>query len=423
MRPLVLALLLSACLPGMSTPNGGGSDGGAGGGSGGGGGGGDSGVSLAPDATCTRPGCLRAFTKVGDYTRAQLLAVVLPAAVVDNGYSVYTIDLFSDGVPTRATVTIPYQLTAPAGGFHLVANAHGTVGVEDLCAVAGTVSGAGYAGLYGARGLIGVAPDYPGLGTPGVHPYLVARSEGRAVLDATRAALQLARHLDVPVSGRTAIVGLSQGGHAALSAGRERAGWAPELDVRAFAASGPASVFEEHWRQGIVFDGPYVGIHAMLIYAWSKHYGYAGPTPWSAAHQSDMDAIMSQHCAFSVSGEATIQQTLGSQADQIFSAGFLAAYKTGNWGAYSDFRGYFDTNRARAWAQTTPVRIYQGEGDDTVLRFATDELVAELRDGGMSLDYLVVPDAGHSDLAFGFLAYPQARTEESLAWLKQQLGN
>ena len=27
-----------------------------------------------------------------------------------------------------------------------------------------------------------------------------------------------------------------------------------------------------------------------------------------------------------------------------------------------------------------------------------------------------------ASLAFGFLAYPQARTEESLAWLKAQLG-
>jgi S-formylglutathione hydrolase FrmB len=358
---------------------------------------------------------------VGDYTRAQLEAVVQPGAVVDNGYSVYTLDLFSDGVPTRATVTIPFGATVPSGGWHLVANAHGTVGVEDPCAVAGTVAGAGLAGLFGARGLIGVAPEYPGLGTPGVHPYLVAQSEGRAVLDAVRATLQLAGYLKVAVSGRTAIVGLSQGGHAALSAGRERQAWAPELDVRAISASGPASVFQEHWRMGVNVDGPHLAMHAMLVYAWARHYGDGGPSPWSAARQPDIDTIMAQHCAFSVSGEATLSQLLGSQADQIFSPGFLAAYRTGAWGAWAAFDGYFTLNRARPWAQTAPLRIYQGSADDTVLEFATRELVGSLRDGGMTLDYVVVPDGGHVDVAYGFLAYPQLRTEESLAWLKAQL--
>ena len=33
-----------------------------------------------------------------------------------------------------------------------------------------------------------VRTDYEGLGTPGVHPYLVAASEGRSVLDAAAAA-------------------------------------------------------------------------------------------------------------------------------------------------------------------------------------------------------------------------------------------
>jgi len=36
-----------------------------------------------------------------------------------------------------------------------------------------------------------VFTDYPGLGTPGPHPYLVGESEGRAVLDSIRATRQL----------------------------------------------------------------------------------------------------------------------------------------------------------------------------------------------------------------------------------------
>jgi acetyl esterase/lipase len=38
------------------------------------------------------------------------------------------------------------------------------------------------------HGYIVVATDYPGLGTPQTHPYLVGVSEARAVLDSVRAA-------------------------------------------------------------------------------------------------------------------------------------------------------------------------------------------------------------------------------------------
>ena len=37
-------------------------------------------------------------------------------------------------------------------------------------------------------GYVVAATDYEGLGTPGLHPFLVGESEGRSVLDAARAA-------------------------------------------------------------------------------------------------------------------------------------------------------------------------------------------------------------------------------------------
>ena len=43
-----------------------------------------------------------------------------------------------------------------------------------------------------AHGYVVVATDYEGLGTPGVHAYLVGLSEARAVLDSVRAARNLA---------------------------------------------------------------------------------------------------------------------------------------------------------------------------------------------------------------------------------------
>src|SRR4029079_13844509 len=84
-----------------------------------------------------------------------------------------------------------------------------------------------------------VATDYEGLGTPGVHPYLVGLSEARGVLDIVRSAQQL------PTSGVSAdspvmIFGHSQGGGAALFAAEQAATWAPELHVVGTAAGAPA---------------------------------------------------------------------------------------------------------------------------------------------------------------------------------------
>ena len=39
-----------------------------------------------------------------------------------------------------------------------------------------------------SQGYVVVATDYPGLGTDGIHPYLIGESAGRAVLDSVRAA-------------------------------------------------------------------------------------------------------------------------------------------------------------------------------------------------------------------------------------------
>jgi pimeloyl-ACP methyl ester carboxylesterase len=126
----------------------------------------------------------------------------------------------------------------PPGGFPVVSWAHGTTGTADVCAPSTARSpfvpslpallDAGYAVA---------ATDYEGLGTPGLHPYLVGESEGRGVLDAARAASRLD---GVDASSDVVLWGHSQGGHAALFAGEIAADYAPELDVHGVIAMAPA---------------------------------------------------------------------------------------------------------------------------------------------------------------------------------------
>ena len=134
-------------------------------------------------------------------------------------------------------VVVP-QGEPPSGGRPIVAWAHPTSGITPRCApslaiflfqqIQGLRS-------FVERGYVVAATDYPGLGTPGPHPYLVGDSEARAVIDAVRVAGNL------PGAGggkRFTVWGHSQGGQAALFTGMIAKTYAPELDASRRGRSG-----------------------------------------------------------------------------------------------------------------------------------------------------------------------------------------
>jgi len=128
---------------------------------------------------------------------------------------------------------------APTGGRRLVTWAHGTTGVADACAPSMATDAATELPAidrFVKDGYVVVASDYEGLGTPGLHPYLVGESEGRGVLDAVRAARGFT---EAHAGGDVAIYGYSQGGHAALFAGQMAATYAPELHIVGDVAGAP----------------------------------------------------------------------------------------------------------------------------------------------------------------------------------------
>lgn len=127
---------------------------------------------------------------------------------------------------------------APAGGWPVVAWAHGTVGVADACAPSVTGESprnAAYLNRWLSAGFAVVASDYEGLGTPGMHPYMNFRAEARGVLDAVRAALAAEPRL---LSNRVVMVGHSQGSGAAIGAAYLAPDYAPKLNVLGVVATG-----------------------------------------------------------------------------------------------------------------------------------------------------------------------------------------
>ena len=129
---------------------------------------------------------------------------------------------------------------APTEGNPLVSYAHGTTGIADECAPSKS-NGSGETGVIAnilvTKGYIFAATDYEGLGTEGVHPYVVGASEARSMLDIIRAARQLTES-----RGKSVVWGHSQGGGAALMASEVAPKYAPDAQV--VGAIGGAPVVE-----------------------------------------------------------------------------------------------------------------------------------------------------------------------------------
>jgi hypothetical protein len=379
------------------------------------------------DAACSQDGCVRRLVAdLGSYALADLQPLLQPNVQIQNGYRVLTIEYLTDGRTSTATVTLPFDVDDADAAYPIVANAHGTIGVDDPCSLSGTVSGAGLAGLFGARGAIGVAPDYPGLGTDGVHAYLSTRSEGTSVLDALRAASVIARHEGYAVSGANAIVGLSQGGHAVLAAASLHASYAPELDIRAFGITAPAAVYEEQWRGGLRFYGAHIPNYALLVWDWAELAG-APQDMWVDGVREQIDGWMHERCMWSPAfgTEPTLYDALGTDPSLVFTPEFVAAFDSGDIDDdASPWRFLHDTfaaNRVVPFAQTAPIRIWQGDADTTVNPAYTHQLVDDLNAAGMDVEITDVAGGTHIDTAFGFVASAEHATTESVAWIEDAL--
>ncbi len=126
----------------------------------------------------------------------------------------------------------------PRGGWPVIAWAHGTTGIADVCApsfLPRSPRDAAFFTHWLEAGYAIVATDYEGLGSPGVHPYLNYRSEGIAVLDAIRAAT---RHYPELSADKIVTMGQSQGSEASIAAAYLAPTYAPDLRLKGAVATG-----------------------------------------------------------------------------------------------------------------------------------------------------------------------------------------
>jgi len=285
--------------------------------------------------------------------------------------------------------------TAPKGGRPVVTWAHGTTGLADTCApskIKGFASKLPYVADMVDAGYVVAATDYEGLGTPGLHPYLVGESEGRGVLDAARAA----RALDQTGAGKDVLVfGHSQGGHAALFAGELAAQYAPEQRLLGVAAAAPAADLDVILpAAGAIPQAG--GFVVMGAKGFQAAYPEADPadvlTPDAAAKAS----IVEQQC-----GGAVVKAFAGTSATAVIARNPLEV---------APWRELIHASSAGNRAAGAPVLVVQGEADRLVLRPLSDAWVKKACAAGDVIEYRTYPGADHSGVISA------ARTDV-LGWL------
>jgi len=121
------------------------------------------------------------------------------------------------GETKKATAMVFLPKTSrPANGWKVVVWGHGTVGIGDSCAPSNNAFNPRFKNMAEsllAEGYVVIAPDYEGLGTAGVHPYLNLKSEANSAIYAVKAYKD---HYGSQINGQWMSVGQSQGGHGSL---------------------------------------------------------------------------------------------------------------------------------------------------------------------------------------------------------------
>jgi alpha-beta hydrolase superfamily lysophospholipase len=277
--------------------------------------------------------------------------------------------------------------------------AHGTTGLGDQCAPskeADVATALPFVKQLVDAGYVVAATDYEGLGTPGVHPYLVGESEGRSVLDAARAARALK---GAGAGDRVLVTGHSQGGQGALFAGELAKSYAPELDLLGVAAAAPAADVEHILPLAANINGG-GGYVAMGIQGFHAAYPDTDPASVLAPDaQAKSDAATTQ-CSDEVMA-----------AFQGVSGPAVLAHDPLSIPALQQL---LHENSAGNRPAGAPVLIVQGTADTTVPRVLTDAFTTKACAAGDTVDYRTYDGATHGSVI-------QAAQDDVVQWLKDRV--
>ncbi|WP_261567049.1 lipase family protein [Frankia gtarii] len=288
------------------------------------------------------------------------------------------------GVPVSGIILAPGTgVPVPAGGRKVVSFGHGTTGIQDSCAPSRArppLAAAVWTFPLVRAGYVVTLTDYAGLGTPGEHAIYVAAPEGRAVLDAARAA----RAITETKAGRDVVLwGYSQGGQAVLAAGALAAGYAPELSIRGVVATAPLADLPDSLA---TLQRRADGVGYLLL----AMIGLAVNDP-----RIDLDHYLTPN------GRRLLTVARTRCADEVTNASVGSSIHT----AFTvdpltrpPFAAGFARQRDEIMRRMAPTLVLQGDRDEVIRQPVTDGVVSRLCGEGTTVDYRRYPLADHGSI-------------------------
>ena len=331
------------------------------------------------------------------------------------------------GTETQATALVFTPKTEPpAGGWPIVAWAHGAAGVADDCApsrkelITTSFLGVQDNSIYNMidsfvkEGYVVVAPDYEGLGEPSepgetidkeIHPFLHVKSAAYSITDAVVATKSW---LGNKASNKWAVAGHSQGGHAALGAAQYAA--RANMDYKGAVALAPANNLK------LIEELSEMALLNMEDGTLPKTFGYLALDTLTSFMAAGMKSLYPNEPVYSKIFKSPYDKT-AEQAEKLclLPLGFqflsdIGTYMTNNEGSLKGYssrkqEGFKNDPIVKQFLEKdsqplqslikTPIIIYQGGSDNVVLPQATDALVAQARALTTKIDYRTDPSWDH----------------------------
>lgn len=311
------------------------------------------------------------------------------------------------GKPREVTgMVVAPREAAPQQPRPVLAWTHGTWGVASRCAP--SLSKDFWSVTSGLdavkRGYVVVAPDYPGLGSAGMHPFLVGEDTARSVIDGVRAARSIP---GAAAGSRFAVWGESQGGHAALWTAQTSRSYAPDLTLVGAAAAAPPTELADNLRATSnralkSFFTAYIGR------SWSAHYG----APLSALGNRQTQGIITR-----LADNNCIELGMKPKLGMVLGISVLnARLKTVDIGRIEPWAGLARRNSPTTANIGVPLLIAQNAKDDLVAPAVTAAYVRALCRSGNRVRSIAISGEGHATSAKDSAA-------TTLAWIADRFAN
>jgi pimeloyl-ACP methyl ester carboxylesterase len=310
----------------------------------------------------------------------------------------HSLDANERDVVTSAVVLIPAG-RPPAGGWPVIAWAHGTSGVAQQCAPSLAKDM-----VYGEEGLMPmvragfavIATDYHGLGTTGPHQYVNKLAQARDVIysiPAARAAVpSLAR--------KWTAIGHSQGGIAMWGVAELQATLKDPDYLGAISVAGSGELRDTL----TAMDQPSGFAAFYLVY---MAYAIHALTPEFKASDMLVGKALGRYTAATTRGcwNYDYASFIGDHGGKVLKAG---------WTKHPAVQKFFDANVLGSKPMAGPFWVIAGEADETVPLAGVKASVAKACANGISLAFRSYPGLDHDPTM-------EQSTPDQLAWVRDRI--